>query len=86
MDFDRESPFQPEHPVAPDRFMGRRDTINKILRYVNTALKGETQHFFLTGKKRMGKTSVADFVSEFLDYKKHPHLSNKNVVRVLHNL
>ena len=78
--FDRESPFQPGTPVSPDRFMGRQKTIKKILRYVNTALKGETQHFFLTGKRRMGKTSVADFVREFLDFKKQMigvYVSNK---------
>ena len=69
-DFDRESPFQPGIPVSPDRFSGRQETIKKILRYVNPAIKGETQHFFLTGKRRMGKTSVTDFVKDFVDYKK----------------
>lgn len=69
-DIDRESPFQPGIPVSPDRFSGRQDTIKKILRHVNPAIKGETQHFFLTGKRRMGKTSVTDFVKDFVDYKK----------------
>ena len=69
-DFDRESPFQPGIPVSPDRFSGRQDTVEKILRYVSPAIKGETQHFFLTGKRRMGKTSVTDFVKDFVDYKK----------------
>ena len=68
-DLDRESPFQPGIPVSPDRFKGHQDTIKKILRYVNTAIGGQTQHFFLTGKRRMGKTSVADFVKEYADYK-----------------
>ena len=79
-DFDRESPFQPGIPVSPDRFRGRQETIEKILRYVNTVLKGETQHFFLTGKRRMGKTSVTDFVKDFVDYKKNMigvYVSNK---------
>lgn len=79
-DFDRESPFQPGIPVSPDRFSGRQETIKKILRYVNNAIKGDTQHFFLTGKRRMGKTSVTDFVKEFVDYKKNMigvYVSNK---------
>ena len=69
-DFDRESPFQPGIPVSPDRFSGRQETIKKILRYVNPAIKGQTQHFFLTGKRRMGKTSVTDFVKDFVNFKK----------------
>ena len=79
-DFDRESPFQPGIPVSPDRFSGRQETIKKILRYVNNAINGNTQHFFLTGKRRMGKTSVADFVKEFVYYKKNMigvYVSNK---------
>ena len=60
LDYDCESPFQPENQVSQDRFTGSIDTINKILRYVNTALKCETQHFFLTSEKWLGKTSVFD--------------------------
>ena len=69
-DIDRECPFQPEIPVSPDRFSGRKQTIERILRYVPMAIKGETQHFFLTGKRGMGKTSVTDFVKDIVDYKK----------------
>ena len=79
-DIDRESPFQPGIPVSPDRFSGRQETIKKILRYVNPAIKGKTQHFFLTGKRRMGKTSVTDFVKDYVDYKKNMigvYVSNK---------
>lgn len=88
MDFDRESPFQPGIPVSPDRFSGREKTIEKILRYVNPAIKGETQHFFLTGNKKMGKTSVTDFVKEFVNYKKGMigvYVSNKgnNSIEIL---
>lgn len=80
MDFDRESPFQPGIPVFPDLFKGRQETIKKILRRVNLIDKGEPQHFFLTGKGRMGKTSVADFVKDYLNYKKNMigvYVSNK---------
>ena len=70
MDFNSESPFQPEIPVSPDRFIGRNETFEKILRHVNNAIHGNTQHFFLTGKRKMGKTSRLIFVKEFLVYKK----------------
>ena len=87
-DFDRESPFQPGIPVSPDRFRGRQKTIEKILRYVGPAIKGQTQHFFLTGNRRMGKTSVTDFVKDFVDYKKGMigvYVSNKgnNSIEIL---
>ena len=70
VDIDRESPFQPGTPVYPDRLRGRKETIEKILRYVNPAIKGETQHFFLTGNMRMGKTSVTDLVKDYVNYEK----------------
>lgn len=87
-DFDRESPFQPGIPVSPDRFSGRNDTIKKILRYVSPAIKGETQHFFLTGKRRMGKTSITDYVKDYVGYKKGMvgvYVSNKgnNSIEIL---
>ncbi len=69
IDYDRESPFQPGVSVSPSKFRGRQETIVKILRYVNKAIKGETQHFFLTGNRRMGKTSVAEFVKYYAQVK-----------------
>lgn len=66
IDLDRESPFEPGKPAPPNLFIGRQKTINKILRYTNKVLKGNTQHFFLTGKRRMGKTSVAEYVANNL--------------------
>jgi len=64
IDLDLETPFQPLSPVKPDNFKGRIDIIKKILRYMNKSLKCEVQHFFLTGSKGMGKTSVAEFIIE----------------------
>lgn len=66
-DIDRESPFQPGKPVTPDNFKGRHSSIRKILRYVNKAKKGDTQHFFLTGERGMGKTSLAEFVKNYVE-------------------
>ena len=64
IDLELESPFQPSNPVKPELFKGRQEIIKKILRYLNKAMKCEVQHFFLTGKKGMGKTSIAEFIME----------------------
>ena len=87
-DYGRESPFQPGIPVSPDKFMGRKKTIEHILRHVTPAIKGQTQHFFLTGKRRMGKTSLTDFVKDYVDYSKNMigvYVSNKgnNSIEIL---
>lgn len=63
----RESPFEPSNPVSPDNFKGRIDTIKKILRYSSKASNGSVQHFFLTVKRGMGKTSLANYVKNFLE-------------------
>jgi len=75
-----ETPFQPESPVKPENFKGRTEIIRKILRYLNKSLKGEVQHFFLTGNKGMGKTSIADFIIRFVSKKynmTYAYVSNK---------
>ena len=81
-DFTRESPFKPGLPVSPDYFTGRKNTITKILRNVGNVIQGNPQHFFLTGKKGMGKTSVAYFVKEYLNYSKNitgVYVSNRGI-------
>lgn len=64
IDIKEDSPFQPGNPVFPDNFKGRKKSIEKILRYVNKASKGDSQHFFITGTRGMGKTSLANFVED----------------------
>ena len=65
----RESLFQPGQPVSPDRFKGREDIIKEIIKYFPSIISGNPQHFFITGKRGMGKTSLANFISD---------LANKN--------
>ena len=60
----KESLFQPGQPVSPDRFKGREDVINEIINYFPSIIKGNPQHFFITGKRGMGKTSLANFISD----------------------
>ena len=67
LSIDRESPFQPGKPVSPYYFKGRHSSIQKIIRYYNNARNCDVQHFFLTGKKGIGKTSLAEFVKQYLE-------------------
>ena len=87
INLDYDSPFQPSTPVNPVFFEGREEIIKKILRYFPKIIKNNTQHFFLTGNKGMGKTSVAEFViNEVKEYNmNHIYISNKdnNSVEVL---
>lgn len=80
LSIDRESPFQPGKPVSPHYFKGRYSSIQKILRYYNNARHNDVQHFFLTGKKGIGKTSLAEFVKQYLEDKGNAlgiYVSNK---------
>lgn len=58
-----ESPFEPGHHVSPDNFKGREKDIIKIIRYMPKIInKGVPEHFFVIGKRGMGKTSFVKFV------------------------
>lgn len=58
-----ESPFEPGHHVSPDNFKGREEDIVKIIRYMPKIINnGIPEHFFVIGKRGMGKTSFVKFV------------------------
>ena len=80
INLDYDSPFYPSTPVDPTLFKGREDIIKKILRYFPKVLNKKVQHFFLTGNKGMGKTSVAEFIiNEIKEYNiTHVYISNKD--------
>lgn len=61
----KESLFQPGQPVSADRFKGREDVIKEILKYFPSIKHGNPQHFYITGKRGMGKTSLAKYISDF---------------------
>ena len=61
----KESLFQPGQPVSADRFKGREEIIHEILKYFPSVKSGNPQHFFITGKRGMGKTSLGNFISDF---------------------
>ena len=59
-----DSPFEPWRPVSPENFKGRIKDKNKILKRLPKVLKqGVPEHFFITGKRGMGKTSFINYVS-----------------------
>ena len=63
----KESLFQPGQPVSPERFKGRKQILEEILKYFPGVINGNPQHFFITGKRGMGKTSLANFVRDFAE-------------------
>ena len=62
---EKESLFQPGQPVSPDRFKGREDIIQDVIKYFPAIKSGNPQHFFIMGKRGMGKTSLANYISGF---------------------
>ena len=81
LSIDRKSPFQPSKPVYPYFLKRIYASIQKILRYYNNARNHDMQHFFLTGKKGIGKTSHAEFVKQYLEDNKNAlgiYVSNKS--------
>lgn len=76
-----DSPFEPCRPVSPEKFKRRVNDRNKILRRIPAVIKnGRAEHFFITGKRGMGKTSFINYVSRYAEdhYNMIPvHMSNK---------
>lgn len=64
---EKNSPFQPESPVRPENFEGRKWIINKNSPYLNQGANGTPTHFFIKGKRGMGKTSLADYFKNIVD-------------------
>ena len=63
-----ESPFDPGHPVSPEKFKGRQDDVEKILRYIPKIINQKRpEQFFITGKRGMGKTSFVDYISKIVE-------------------
>lgn len=63
-----DTPFEPGRPVSPSNFKGRRNDCIKIIRYLQGVIKyGTPEHFFITGKRGMGKTSFIQYVSRIAE-------------------
>lgn len=64
---EKDTLFETGRPVSPENFKGRKSSIQKIIRYVKSASNGNTQHFFLTGERGIGKTSLAKYVMSIVE-------------------
>ena len=63
-----DTPFEPGRPVSHSNFKGRRKDCIKIIRYLPGVIKnGVPEHFFITGKRGMGKTSFIQYVSRIAE-------------------
>lgn len=75
-----DSPFEPWRPASPENFKGRIEDRDKILRRIPHVIKhGRSEHFFISGKRGMGKTSFINYVSRIAedDYNMIPiHINN----------
>jgi Cdc6-like AAA superfamily ATPase len=69
LDNEKKSPFQPEMPVSPEKFEGREEIIEKNLPFIYQSLQGHPTHFFIKGKRGMGKTSLADYFKNMAEIK-----------------
>ena len=69
MCFEKLSPFEPRNPVSPENFEGRDEIINDYIRYLDLAVYGKPQHFYLHGKRGVGKSSVASYLMEYTKIK-----------------
>lgn len=65
------SPFTPGSPVPVELFIGRREQITEILRYVTQASSGKQENVFLTGDRGIGKSSLAAFLRHYVATKKN---------------
>ncbi|GAA5818872.1 MAG: AAA family ATPase [Methanobrevibacter sp. CfCl-M3] len=69
MELERESPFQPRTPVKPENFEGRKDIIKEQLPLLYQSSQGTPTHFFIKGKRGIGKTSLADYFKNIVEVK-----------------
>jgi len=75
----KESPFSPGRPVAPELFTAREEEINFIRRKLGQAAFGRNENVFVLGDRGMGKSSLASLVhqiaaKEYGFYGVHCHL------------
>lgn len=62
-----DSPFQVGVPVYPKNFIGREETLDKILPQLSHLYPNNQKHFFITGSRGMGKTSLTKYISDVLE-------------------
>jgi len=65
-----DSPFTPGRPVPAEFFVGRKEQVNEILRYIASSVRSEhLESILIYGDRGIGKSSLAICVSELADRK-----------------
>jgi len=59
-----DNPFNPGKPAEKEFFVGRKDELNQIVRYLKQAVSGSSFNILLFGEKGIGKTSLLNKVIE----------------------
>ncbi|MBA7666407.1 hypothetical protein ES703_74487 [subsurface metagenome] len=61
-----ESPFTPGNPVPYELFVGRKNQIEEVLRYIKQSSRGKQENVFLSGIRGIGKSSLASFLRYYV--------------------
>lgn len=67
MNNDFDSPFQVGVPVYPEYFKGRNDILEHIIPQLSPLSRNKQKHFFITGERGIGKTSLTKYISDILE-------------------
>jgi len=63
------NPFFPDSPVEPQSFEGRNDILKMNIRILEETKYGKPKHFFITGSRGMGKSSLANYFKDYAERK-----------------
>lgn len=64
---DVDSPFYAGIPVSPDNFIGREEVLENILKRIASINTNKQQHFFITGERGIGKTSLTNYIADIVE-------------------
>jgi hypothetical protein len=65
------SPFTPGNPVPVELFVGRKEQIQELIRYIEQTSHGKQENIFLSGDRGIGKSSLASFLRYFITTQKN---------------
>ncbi|MDR0913520.1 MAG: ATP-binding protein [Methanobrevibacter sp.] len=63
------NPFNPDGPVSPQNFEGREDILKTYIKILEETKYGNPKHFFITGSRGMGKSSLASYFKDYAERK-----------------
>jgi len=63
------NPFNPDSPVAPENFEGRKEILKSNIKILEQTKFGNPKHFFITGLRGMGKSSLASYFKDYAEKK-----------------